>query len=111
MKMLSFFMSTLFASSAVSALKVAPTAAHISAMKAPVRATFAYDLPDTFEGVDLNADPEGSLEGQSERNVKHYECGMCGGAADGCPMCRGPAPAAFHVFNALGGLDSRSSFS
>ena len=104
MKMMSFFVITLFASSA--ALKVAPTA-HISAMKAPTRRTFTNDLPDTFGGLELDSDPESSLEGQSEQNVKRFECGVCGGAFDGCPMCRGPAPTAFHVFDALGGLDSR----
>ena len=48
----------------------------------------------------------------SAKAVSSFECGMCGGMADGCPMCRAPTPAAYKAFSfdVHEEMDTKSSF-
>ena len=62
-------------------------------------------LLDTFDPLgksELSWDPAGFVQGKSDLEVdSSYECGMCGGAVEGCPNCRGPTPASFEALNAV----------
>ena len=90
--MLSSVLITIFAGSAmgISCSKAAPPRVQMPQMpqtRRPIRAVAAYDLPAVF-----TTDLKGTAD--------FYECGVCGGAADGCPACRGPTPTTFEAFNA-----------
>ena len=96
----------IFASSAVSALTVAP----VRVTSAPTMTAVAWSntrnaLGDIFESRASNSDCGmcgGSAEGcpmcrafeapPLDMESSNYECGMCGGAPEGCPMCRARMP-------------------
>ena len=58
------------------------------------KSALAYDLSESFSAY------HGILEDQSEHQIKNfYGCEVCGGMADGCPMCQTPSPAAVYDFD------------
>ena len=84
------FFFFVFAISAGGALKVAPQPRRRTASAA----TYSSGVPGSFNVPgDVPEIWSANLDFKSEL-APTFDCGMCGGAVEGCPMCRGPAPAA-----------------
>ena len=79
-----------------------PSPKQVTAVATARAASSGFSIPRTvlaLRGSAIKWDPIGVLDGKSELEVNRFECDMCGGSAEGCPMCRGPSPTTFNLFD------------